>query len=511
MTDADRKPNSIFAPLAGPQFSAPELPTYEALMDCIRCGRCLPACPTYQQTTLETFSPRGRLSLMRAVEDGRLDLADPGVEAHLHHCLDCRACNTVCPVSIPIGELIVEGRAAVEAKHPRPWLIRFALNHALISPRRIQWFTPPLRWAQQLRLDRLGVALVGWIPKLGPALKDLVQMAPALPKPLWGELNKPPSLRGTKQSSSVGPEIASQTALATHAVQCPVTQKVSRYRVGYFLGCMMNVMFGDASRATVQLLAKFGCETLTPNDQMCCGTPQDDQGLKDVARQLAKRNIEAFERLGDLDAIVSDCAACSGFLKEYAHVFRDDAEWAERAARFAGKVRDITEWLDQIMPAELGNADFSRRPASRRPAEAGPTSITYHEPCHLANVQGVRRQPRAVLARLKPAGVELCELADSTRCCGSAGIYNLTHPTLSKELLNRKMADVAATGASVVVSANPGCLLQLEWGAKRTGLDVKVKHVTQVVLETIEKRDAGCKMQDALTEDTPREKNASTP
>lgn len=444
--------NSIFAPIAGPVFTAPELPTYEALMDCIRCGRCLPVCPTYQQTALETFSPRGRLSLMRAVEDGQLDLADAGVEAHLYHCLDCRACNTVCPVSIPIGELIVEGRAAVEAKHPRSWLIRLMLNHALISPRRIQWLTPPLRLAQRLKLDRLGVALLGRIPKLGPVVKDLVQLAPKLPKPLWNELQK---------------QRISDTA------------NQRQYRVGYFLGCVMNVAFADASRATVELLRRFNCEIVTPPDQMCCGAPQDDQGLKDTARKMAQRNIEAFERLGDLDAIVADCAACSGFLKEYERVFHTDPAWAARAGRFSSKVRDITEWLDQIMPADL-------------PLPAGAsdvTRVTYHEPCHLANVQGVRRQPRAVLARLAQSGVETCELADATRCCGSAGIYNLTHPVMSKELLDRKMADVAATGADVVVSANPGCLLQLEWGARRTGFAVKVKHVTQIVLDTLKRHD----------------------
>lgn len=452
MSESIPKSGSIFAPVSGPVFTAPELPTYEALMDCIRCGRCLPVCPTYQQTSLETFSPRGRLSLMRAVEDGRLDLADAGVEEHLYHCLDCRACNTVCPVSIPIGELIVEGRAAVEAKHPRGWLIRFLLNHALISPRRIQWFTPPLRLAQRLKLDRLGAALLGRLPKIGPALKELVQLAPKMPRPLWGELQK----------SQVGPA----------ATQRP-------YRVGYFLGCVMNVAFADASRATVELLKRFNCEVVTPPDQMCCGAPQDDQGLKDSARRLAKRNIEAFERLGGLDAIVADCAACSGFLKEYAHVFHDDPAWADRAARFSSRVRDITEWLDQIMPADL--------PLSAGAGDA--IRVTYHEPCHLANVQGVRRQPRAVLARLNQSGVEMCELADSTRCCGSAGIYNFTHPAMSKDLLDRKMADVAATGAEIVVSANPGCLLQLEWGARRSGIEVEVKHVTQVVLEALERRD----------------------
>lgn len=421
-------------------------------MDCIRCGRCLPVCPTYQQTTLETQSPRGRLSLLRAVEDGKLDFDDPGVEEHMYHCLDCRACNTVCPAGIPIGELIVEGRAAVELKHPRSWIIRFVLNHALISPRRIEWFAWPLRLAQQLKLDKLMLFLFGWIP----FIRDLMQMAPSLPKPLWKEMQNKRVSESAKQS---------------------------QYRVGFFLGCVMNVAFGDASRASVKLLKQFGCEVITPNTQVCCGAPQDDQGLKDQARRMAKRNIEAFEQLGELDAIVADCAACSGFLKEYAHVLHSDPEWAERADRFAAKVKDVTEWLDQIMPQQPEQSEVQSK-------DALPQSITYHEPCHLANVQGVRRQPRALLARLKNNGADVRELADATRCCGSAGIYNLTHSKMSKELLDRKMADIASTGAETVISANPGCLLQLQWGARRAGLDVRVKHLTQVLVESLAEREA---------------------
>jgi len=453
MSDPSGQSDPIFTPLAGPKFTAPELPTYESLMDCIRCGRCLPVCPTYQETTLETFSPRGRLALMRAVEDGKLDLDDPGVEEHLYHCLDCRACNIVCPVGIPIGELIVEGRAAVEAEHPRSWIVRFMLNHALISPRRIEFFAWPVRLVQCLQLDKLGVALLGWIPKIGPAVRDLMQMAPKLSKPLWKELAKPPRSPKTSGVSS------------------------AQFRVGFFLGCVMNVAFADASRASIAVLKHFGCDVITPQDQMCCGAPQDDQGLKDQARRMAERNIEAFEKLGELDAIVADCAACSGFLKEYRHVFHDDPAWAARADRFASKVRDITEWLDQIMPDALPLPD----------REGAGVRVTYHEPCHLANVQGVRRQPRALLMRLKNKGVDVRDLPDATRCCGSAGIYNLTHPAMSKDLLDRKMADVASTGAQVVVSANPGCLLQLDWGTKRAKLDVQVKHVTQVLAEALEK------------------------
>ncbi len=447
--------DSLFAPISGPKFASPDLPDYDALTDCIRCGRCLPVCPTYQQTTLETQSPRGRLSLLRAVEDGKLDLDDPGVEAHLYHCLDCRACNMVCPAGIPIGELIVQGRAAVEHVRPRNWIVRFALNVILVSPRRAEIFAAPLRWMQRLKLDRLGLLLFGRLPKIGPVLRDLIQMAPSISNPIRRELAGP-----------------STTRLPDHPT-------MRRCRVGFFLGCVMNVAYADASRASVGLMERFGCQVVTPRDQLCCGAPHDDQGLKDKARSFARRNILAFERSGDLDAIVADCAACSGFLKEYAHLFHDEPDWADRARRFASKVRDITEWLDEIMPDDR-SAGFS---LPNEPTEVGtPHSVvTYHEPCHLANLQGVRRQPRALLARMK--NVEVRDLPDATRCCGSAGIYNLTHPAMSKELLDRKMADIAASGADVVVSANPGCLLQLEWGARRHHMPIAVKHITQVIEE----------------------------
>ena len=478
MNKTDLKSDPIFAPLAGPIFTAPELPTYESLMDCIRCGRCLPVCPTYQQTTLETQSPRGRLSLLRAVEDGKLDFDDPGVEEHMYHCLDCRACNTVCPAGIPIGELIVEGRAAVEEKHPRSWLIRFVLNHALISPRRIEWFAWPLRLAQQLKLDKLMLFLFSWIP----FIRDLMQMAPSMAKPLWGELTL--TKVGREQCQPV--LAPSQGSSPVNLTKDPVTSERSsiqpsqgnQYRVDFFLGCVMNVAFSDASRASVKLLRQFGCEVITPQDQMCCGAPQDDQGLKDRARRLAKRNIDAFEKLGELDAIVADCAACSGFLKEYALVLQSDPAWAAKADRFSEKVKDITEWLDQIMPQTIDTA------------LAGSESITYHEPCHLANVQGVRRQPRALMARLKNAGHDVRDLPDATRCCGSAGIYNLTHSKMSKELLDRKMVDIEATGAETVISANPGCLLQLQWGARRTQSNVLVQHISEVLVQNFNEGDA---------------------
>ncbi|HET7090788.1 MAG TPA: (Fe-S)-binding protein [Anaerolineae bacterium] len=469
----------LFEPISGQKTFGPDLPDYDALTDCIRCGRCLPVCPTYQETALETQSPRGRLNLLRAVEDGKIALDHARVEEHLYHCLDCRACNMVCPAGIPIGELIVQGRAAVEHAHRRNWLIRFALNIVLTSPRRAEVLTAPLRLIQKLKLDQLGVVLFGWLPKIGPALRDLVHMAPAISRPIRPELARRPSSKGPDHPTT-GLLDYSTTRPPDYSTTRPPGHSANR-RVGFFLGCVMNVAFADASRASVALMQRFGCEVVTPADQACCGAPHDDQGMKNRARAFTRRNIEAFERLGDLAAIVADCAACSGFLKEYAHALGDDPEWAERAERFSSKVRDITEWLDEIIPDDR-SAGFSL------PVGTPHRVVTYHEPCHLAHMQGVRRQPRALLARAE--NLDVRELPDATRCCGSAGIYNLTHPAMSKALLGRKMADVASTGAGVVVSANPGCLIQLEWGRRWHKLPVAVKHITEVILESLVTREA---------------------
>jgi glycolate oxidase iron-sulfur subunit len=227
------------------------------------------------------------------------------------------------------------------------------------------------------------------------------------------------------------------------------------------------------SRATVRVLTRAGCEVVTPRGQACCGAPQDDQTLLDLSRDFARRNIALFEKvLDDVDAIVTDCAGCSAALREYAEWLHDDPQWAARARRFSDKVRDVTEWLDSIWPdtLKLGHS---------------PVRATYHDPCHLANLQGVRKQPRNLLKRV--AGLEMRELPDSfpIRCCGSAGIYNITHTPMALDLLDRKMDDVAATGAELVVSANPGCLLQLDWGRKRSGQKITVKHVVEVLDESL--------------------------
>ncbi len=433
----------LFEPIPGLRVALAEGPDYEALLTCIRCARCLPVCPTYQETLHEAQSPRGRLALLRAVEEGRLPL-DESVEAHLYYCLDCRACNTVCPAGIPIGELIVAGRAAAAAQRPRPWWLRLLLERALGSPQAAEWAAAPLRGAWRLGL----IPLARWLFRFFPPLRELLDWVPRPAPPVRRALRDRPAPAG------------------------------ARYRVGFFLGCVMNAVYGDVVRASVRLLERLGCAVVVPRDQACCGAPQDDQGLREAARHFARRNIAAFEALGPLDAIVADCAACSGFLKEYPHLLAEDPVWADRARAFAARVRDLTEWLEAIWPEEL------------QPVASG-LRLTYHEPCHLSHVQGVRRQPRALLLRLR--GATFRELPDATRCCGSAGIYNLTHPAMSRRLLERKMADIAATGASVVVTANPGCLLQLEWGARRSGLAVRVRHLSEILDESLSASEMGRK------------------
>lgn len=434
----------IYDPVPGQQFFAPQLPDYEELNNCIRCGRCLAVCPTYQQTRLETFSPRGRLSLLRAVEDGKLGLTT-GAQAHLYHCLDCRACNTVCPPGLRIGELIVQGRVPIARVHPRPWLLRFMLDHVLISPERAEIISPPLRLVQALRLDRLGSAVLGKMPMLGFGLGQLIGLAPRLKPPLRRQL--PPVTPAAGQR---------------------------RHRVAFFLGCIMNVALPETSRATVRVLSRLGCEVVTPRGQACCGAPQDDQALREQSRRLARHNIALFERYLDaVDAIVTDCAGCSAALKEYPEWLHDDSAWVDRARRVSSRVRDITEWLDSIWDPAL------------KPRYPARVIATYHDPCHLSNVQGIRKPPRNLLARIQ--GLEMRTLPDSfpIRCCGSAGIYNITHRQMALELLERKMDDIAATGAELVVSANPGCLLQLEWGRRLTGANLQVKHVVEVLEESL--------------------------
>jgi glycolate oxidase iron-sulfur subunit len=437
-------------PIDGQKVFASELPDYDFLRHCVRCGRCLPVCPTYQETKLEVQSPRGRLALIKAVEEAKLPM-DSKVEEHFYHCLDCRMCNTVCPAGVSIGEHILEARSAFGEQRGRPLWRKLAFRHVLISAQRLGLAVLPLRIYQRLKLPLIVKPILGILPGPLARLGKMEALLPDLPK------------RALHKSLNV----------VTPA------QGERKYRVGFFLGCMMSQLFAVESHATVQVLTQSGCEVVTPRNQVCCGSPQDDQGDRGTVRRFARTNIALFENIGDVDVIVSDCAACSGMLKEYAEFLEDDPEFADRARAFSAKVKDIYEWYDEILPDTIGK---DVEPEQR-------TRVTIHDACHLANAQGVRQPQRSLLKRV-PC-IQVAEMQEPSACCGSAGIYNITHPGMSDKRLERKMNNIKATQAPVVVTNGPGCLLQLRAGVKERKMNVRIMHISELVESALKKNNPG--------------------
>lgn len=429
-------------PIGKPILADLDAPDYDNVLACIRCGLCLSVCPTYNTDHLEVQSPRGRVALIRAVDEGRLPLASPGFKDHMYNCLDCRACQTICPSGVKVGELVLAARAEVDQREPQPFLERFlkrvVLQWVLMRPERVELAIAPLRLYQKLGLQRLiqSSKLLHKLPGRLSVLGFMDELLPTLPgRPLRGEL------------AEVTP--AKETA---------------NYRIGFFLGCVMNVVYAEASRATVNVLIENHCEVVTPKAQRCCGAPHAAEGDVETVRELARHNIDLFEQW-NLDYVVADCAACAAQTKEYAHLLREDPKYHARAIAFSKQVRDISELLAEI-PLKI-------------PRGSVPVKVTYHEACHLCHAQGVKKQPRKVINQIP--GIEFVEMKESDWCCGSAGIYNITHPERAEEILDRKLQNVAATDAEIVLTGNPGCLLQLEGGVKRKGLKAKVMHITQLL------------------------------
>ncbi len=479
------------SPVTGQKIFGPELPDYDTLLSCVRCARCLPVCPTYRETLNEIQSPRGRLALIRAVEDGRLELSSSGVEEHLYHCLDCRACNTVCPAGIPIGEVIVSARSAVAEKRPRPAYQKTILDFCFASQARLEFVFFLLRIYQRLGLDKI----VRRLP-LPPSLNAMAQMLPQLSKPLRprltptvipapavrGALALPTRLRRVAQGESAwrghtlprlekqppSPALPPSRSASLHEAPTGEGLGMEVKRVGFFVNCVMNVAFAGSSAATIRLLERFGCEVITPTRLGCCGAPQEDQGSRDTTRMFAKRLIKEFETCGELDVIVTDSAGCGSMLKAYGHLLKDDPEFAERAARFSAKVRDASEFL-----CDLVTANPPTNPIRQR--------VTYHDPCHLLNTQKIKQQPRQMLRAIP--GIEFVELPESNWCCGSAGVYNITHPQMASKVLARKIQAIASTKADILVTANPGCLMQIQMGLTARGLPIKLMHISQLMDE----------------------------
>ncbi|HVR36376.1 MAG TPA: (Fe-S)-binding protein [Methylomirabilota bacterium] len=409
---------------------------YSVVQQCMHCGLCLPTCPTYDATKLERNSPRGRIALMRAIADDRLEATRTFAE-EMYFCLGCLACVTACPAGVNYAELFEHARAEAEESgvlnSPRRNLIRhFTLGWLFMDLRRLQLAGLGLRLYQELGLQTL-VRRSGVLRLLPRRLRELEQMTP-----------------------TVQPRVTSDWVAPVMRPQGP-----PRHRVAMLSGCAQDLVFSDVNRDTVEVLLRNGCEVVTPPEQHCCGSLHAHNGEWEAARTLARRQLDQFPP-GEFDAIISNAAGCGSHLKHYAKLLADDPVYRPRAEAWDRKVRDIHEWL-----VEIG---IEPPPADGAPRQV----VTYHEACHLCHGQQITAQPRQVLRAIP--NLELVELPESTWCCGSAGIYNLIQPEMANDLLKRKLDHIESTGAALVATGNPGCLLQILGGARRRHLPLKVVH-----------------------------------
>lgn len=412
-------------------------PRQKDLDKCVHCGLCLNSCPTYRELGLEMDSPRGRIYQMVQVVEGKAEIT-PDYVGHMELCLACRGCESACPSGVQYGRLIEAARDHIDANIQRPWHVRvlrdFLFGTLLPSRPLLALAGTGLYLYEASGLQRL-VRSSGILKFFG-RLHEIERLSPPAEAPFF--------------FSSIGKVFPAEGE--------------RRYKVALLAGCIANVSFARLNDATVRVLQKNGCEVHVPAAQTCCGALHVHAGRKDDARRLARKNIDATLD-GDFDAILTNAAGCGSTLKEYDELLEEDAAYHDKARQFRERMKDITEFLAAI---EL-----------RPPAKPLPMSVTYQDSCHLCHGQKIRTQPRRVLNAVP--GVELKEMALSDLCCGSAGIYNVVHNEMAMKLLKNKMQAVNATGAECIVTANPGCMIQLRTGAELHGKDQPVLHVVEVL------------------------------
>ena len=415
-------------------YDAHHPPASELIDQCVHCGFCLPVCPTYILWKEEMDSPRGRIYLMKMAAEGDASINETWV-SHFDACLGCMACMTACPSGVDYGKLIEATRAQIERRYERPAKekrFRSFLFSTFTQPKRLRLMAIPLRLYQQTGLQNL-VRRIG-IPKLLPKrLQAMEALLPRVPAP-----ERVPELTPA--------------------------QGEKRRRVGLLLGCVQRVFFPQVNAATARVLAAEGCEVVAPEAQPCCGALLVHTGEEEQAIRFARRTIDLFEK-AEVDTVIINAAGCGSNMKDYGHLLRDDPEYAERAKAFSAKCRDIFEFLAELEPR-----------AQRHPL---PIRVAYHDACHLQHAQKIRSQPRTVLTGIP--NLEILEIPEAAVCCGSAGIYNLVQPEAAAELGDRKVSHVAEVNPDMVVSANPGCLLQLQSALARAGRKVPVHHGIELV------------------------------
>ena len=454
--------------------------TYDLMRQCIHCGFCLPTCPTYAVLGVEMDSPRGRIYQMQAVAEGRMAISPEFVE-HMYCCLGCRACETACPSGVQFGKLIESAREQIqmEVAHT-PLLSTNGAQQQLPEPEGTAQYplhkdegrsphleSPTERLLRYLFFDvilpsRLATSLLfaGLKVYQRSGLQTLahrtglLDLANALPTPLQGQLKTPEELMHAAQGDLIPQPLPEIT---------PALGK-KRYRVGFISGCIMDQVFRSINEATIRVLAANGCEVVTPVQQQCCGALHVHAGEAERGRQLARQNIDVFEPF-DCDFIIINSAGCGSNLKEYGHLLRDDPVYAARAQAFSAKVKDVSEFLTGIeLNRDMGNVHYT---------------VAYHDACHLFHGQKVKQQPRELLKAIP--GLKTVPLKEAEWCCGSAGIYNITNQEMASQLLERKMNNIAATGAQVIATGNPGCMMQIALGARQRGMDIDVVHPVELL------------------------------
>lgn len=407
---------------------------YEKLMECTHCGLCLPSCPTYRELSVEMDSPRGRIYLVRALEDGRVG-ATATLARHIDLCVGCLACETACPSDVSFGRILKHGRSRLGGATGGTGLLADLLYRSVLTRKgRIAALGRLLELFQKSRFPRF-VAQWGLPAYMPQSLRQTLDVLTAIP-------SKP---TGGFESLYAG-------------------VKPDGRRVSLLVCCMMRVLLTEVNDATIRVLNRNGYDVEVPPGQECCGALHAHAGRLGEARHLAEVNIEAFER-SRAPVILTNSAGCGAHMKEYDQLFEGDPAWEERARRFGERVRDISEFLATIDPLD-GVSNL-------------PYRVAYDDPCHLLHGQGIAAEPRELLKRIP--GMQLVELKEPDWCCGSAGTYMLTQREMAERLLERKLEDISASGAEVVATGNPGCLLWISWGLRRSGSSIKCLHPVELL------------------------------
>ncbi len=420
-------------------FTGPDAPAEADLYRCVHCGLCLSSCPTYVETALEMESPRGRIALMKAVNEGRVEIT-PRVVSHWDMCLQCRACEAVCPSGVPYGRIMENTRAQVKAAGKQSKelkrLSRFFLQTALTHRWKLQLGAHIIRLYQRLGVQKL-VRLSHMLYLLPGGIARLESNLPPMGKKFFAPTDKVHPAQGEKKIT-----------------------------VALLAGCVMPLMQGPTMEATVRVLTRNGCDVLVPRGQGCCGALNTHAGDRYNARKMARANIDSL-LAARVERIITSSAGCGSSMKEYPELLKDDAEYRDKAERFSSMTQDVTEFLAGL-PLQEPAAAINRR-------------VTYQDPCHLAHAQRITAAPRKVLNSIP--GLELVEMENSSLCCGGAGIYSSVQPALSQRLLKRKLESIRDTGTQEVITANPGCMLQVQQGLRASKLPTKVRHVVDILDE----------------------------